>query len=61
MAQSWWKAPLIALAIVFGLCGILAGGLALLNTPSAAPVPRGPVPGAGATLSSTAHTYMEAA
>ncbi|MGN6760572.1 MAG: hypothetical protein ACTHJI_04480 [Leifsonia sp.] len=61
MAQSRWKAPLIALAIVFGLCGMLAGGLALLSTPSAAPVPRGPVPGAGATLSSTAHTYMEAA
>lgn len=61
MAESWWKAPLIALAIVVGLGGMLAGGLALMNTPSAAAVPRGPVPGAGATLSSTAHTYMEAA
>lgn len=40
---------------------MLVAAFALVNLPSGSPVPRGPVPGADATLSSTAHTYMEAA
>src|SRR4051812_46956060 len=58
---SRWSTPLIALAIVVGLGGMLAGASALLNLPPDGPVARGPVPGADATLSSTAHAYMEAA
>lgn len=56
MAQSRWKIPLIAAAIVVGLGGVVAGASELLNPP-----PGGPVPGHDATLSSTSQTYMEAA
>jgi len=61
MAQSRWKAPLIALAIVVGLGGTLVGGLTLWSLPSPAPPPHHPVPGPDATLSATAQAYMEAA
>ena len=56
MAKSAWKASLIALVIVVVLGGALASASALLN-----PQPGGPIPGPDATLSVTAHTYMEAA
>lgn len=61
MAQSRWKTPLIALAIVVGLGGTLVGGLALMGLPPDTPAPLHPVPGPDATLTSTSQAYMEAA
>ncbi|MFE4950393.1 hypothetical protein ACFQ9V_09825 [Leifsonia sp. NPDC056665] len=61
MTHPAWKAPLIALAILAGLGGMLAAAFVLMNPPSNAPLPRHPVPGPDATLSSTAQAYMEAA
>jgi len=56
MAQSARKVRLIALAIVVGLGGTLAGAYTLLNPEPGGSASEGPVPGADATLSSTAHT-----
>ena len=61
MAKSTCRAPLIALAIMVGQGGMLTGAYVLLNSPPGGHSAGGPVPGADATLSSTAHTYMEAA
>lgn len=58
MAKAW-RHPVVTIGLVVGIGGALAGGVAFAV--SAAQAPHGPVPGPDATLTSTAHTYMEAA